>query len=177
MTFSEKGDKIEMTDKSKDDAGSSRNGNIPQYVVETTDVAVIIIDSIYDVNFTFNIVTISSTFWTFVNVDERHKPHVNDIHYNVNEIEKLKAQGIETSGLTVAESAISGRGTMGNTNDWTQTDPADGKVVIAWSVMENYPYEDETTQFMADLRTVQNNLSAKVARKNHRMYCPRAILY
>ena len=81
---------------------------------------------------------------------------MNDIHYNVNEIEKLKAQGIDTSGLTVAESSIASRGTMGNTNDWTQTDPADGKVVIAWSVMENYPYEDETTQFMADLRTVSN---------------------
>ena len=45
---------------------------------------------------------------------------------------------------------------MGNTNDWTQTDPADGKVVIAWSYMEDYPYKDETTQFMADLRTVQD---------------------
>ena len=66
---------------------------------------------------------------------------------------------------------------MGNTNDWTQTDPVDGKVVIAWSVMENYPYEDETTQYMADLRAVQNNLSAIVVRTNHRMDCPPAILY
>ena len=36
-------------------------------------------------------------------------------------------------------------------NDWTQTDPIDGKTVLAWSYMENYPYATETTQFMADL--------------------------
>ena len=70
---------------------------------------------------------------------------------------KIKlCQGIDTSDFIVAESTIAARGTMGNTNDWTQTDPADGKVVIAWSYMEDYPYKDETTQFMADLRTVQN---------------------
>ena len=36
-------------------------------------------------------------------------------------------------------------------NDWTQTDPDDGKIVLAWSYMENYPYATETTQFMEDL--------------------------
>jgi len=36
-------------------------------------------------------------------------------------------------------------------NDWTQTDPIDGKTVLAWSYMENYPYVAETTQFMAEL--------------------------
>ena len=36
-------------------------------------------------------------------------------------------------------------------NDWTQTDPIDGKTVLAWSYMENYPYAAETTQFMAEL--------------------------
>ena len=36
-------------------------------------------------------------------------------------------------------------------NDWTQTDSIDGKIVLAWSYMENYPYVTETTQFMSDL--------------------------
>ena len=73
------------------------------------------------------------------------------------QLSKMKLfQGIDTSEFIIAESSIAQRGTMGNTNDWTQTDPADGKVVIAWSYMEDYPYKDETTQFMADLRTVQD---------------------
>lgn len=46
---------------------------------------------------------------------------------------------------------VLGRGTYGTTNDWTQTDPQDGKIVIAWSAMENYPYEAETTTFMESL--------------------------
>lgn len=33
-------------------------------------------------------------------------------------------------------------------NEWTQIDEGDGKIVIAWSVMEDYPYENETTEFM-----------------------------
>ena len=36
-------------------------------------------------------------------------------------------------------------------NDWTQTDNGDGKIVIAWSVMEDYPYEKETTEFMTSI--------------------------
>ena len=79
----------------------------------------------------------------------------------MNEIQKLKSQGIDTSNFIVAEPSVGPdgprgpRGTLNWTNDWTQTDPSDGKVVIAWSMMEDYPYKDETTQFMAELRTVQ----------------------
>ena len=79
----------------------------------------------------------------------------------MNEIQKLKSQGIDTTNLIVAEPTIGlrgprgRRGTLNWTNDWTQTDPSDGKVVIAWSMMEDYPYKDETTKFMAELRTVQ----------------------
>ena len=79
----------------------------------------------------------------------------------MNEIQKLKSQGIDTSNLIVAEPTIGlrnprgRRGTLNWTNDWIQTDPSDGKVVIAWSMMEDYPYKDETTKFMAELRTVQ----------------------
>ena len=86
---------------------------------------------------------------------------MNDIHYNMNEIQKLKSQGIDTSNLIVAEPTIGlrnprgRRGTLNWTNDWIQTDPSDGKVVIAWSMMEDYPYKDETTKFMAELRNVQ----------------------
>ena len=32
-------------------------------------------------------------FVAILTTDKRHKPHVNDIHYNVNEIEKLQSQG------------------------------------------------------------------------------------
>ena len=48
---------------------------------------------------------------------------------------------------------IIARGTIedGWINDWTQIDEGDGKIVIAWSVMENYPYEKETTEFMTSL--------------------------
>ena len=98
----------------------------------------------------------------FFNVGTRHRPQVNDIHYNINEIEKLKAQGIDTSGFIVAEPTVGGQGSRGPratytetyANEWRQTDPVDGKIVIAWSMMEDYPYKNETTQFMADLRIV-----------------------
>ena len=102
-------------------------------------------------------------FSSFFNVDERHRPQVNDIHYNINEIERLKAQGIDTSGFIVAEPTVDSRrprATYAETyaNEWTQTDPVDGKIVVAWSMMEDYPYQSETTQFMADLRTVQKKV-------------------
>ena len=91
---------------------------------------------------------------------------MNDIHYNINEIERLKAQGIDTSGFIVAEPTVDDRAPRGPratyaetfANEWTQTDPVDGKIVIAWSIMEDYSYKNETTQFMADLRTVQKKV-------------------
>ena len=86
---------------------------------------------------------------------------MNDIHFNVNEIEKLKSQGIDTTNFIVAEpnygtrSGRGPRGTLNWTNDWIQSDPVDGKIVIAWSMMDDYPYKDETTKFMAELRFVK----------------------
>lgn len=85
---------------------------------------------------------------------------MNDIHFNVNEIQKLKSQGIDTTNFLVAEPTYGTRrgrgprGTLNWTNDWIQSDPVDGKIVIAWSMMEDYPYKDETTKFMAELRFV-----------------------
>ena len=85
---------------------------------------------------------------------------MNDIHFNVNEIQKLKSQGIDTTNFVVAEPTYDARrgrgprGTLNWTNDWIQSDPVDGKIVIAWSMMEDYPYKDETTKFMAELRFV-----------------------
>ena len=106
---------------------------------------------------------ILAVFLLFFNLDERHRPQVHDIHYNINEIERLKAQGIDTSSFIVAEPTVGIRGSRGPratytetyANEWRQTDPVDGKIVIAWSMMEDYPYKNETTQFMADLRSVQ----------------------
>ena len=106
---------------------------------------------------------ILAVFLLFFNLDERHRPQVHDIHYNINEIERLKAQGIDTSGFIVAEPTVGGQGSRGPratyaetyANEWRQADPVDGKIVVAWSMMEDYPYKNETTQFMADLRSVQ----------------------
>ena len=92
---------------------------------------------------------------------------MNDIHFNVNEIEKLKSQGIDTTNFIVAEptygtrSGRGPRGTLNWTNDWIQSDPVDGKIVIAWSMMEDYPYKDETTKFMAELRFVNIDFRLK----------------
>ena len=49
---------------------------------------------------------------------------------------------------------IKARGTLEDNNrydEWTQIDEGDDKIVIAWSVMEDYPYENETTEFMASI--------------------------
>ena len=95
---------------------------------------------------------------------------MNDIHYNVNEIQKLQSQGIDTTNLIVAEPSDDARGsrvprgTLKTTNDWIQTDPADGKIVIAWSMMNDYPYKNETTKFMAELRIVLIHLGFKIGK-------------
>ena len=37
-------------------------------------------------------------------------------------------------------------------NEWTEVDPADGKIAIPWAVMEGYPYESEAELAMESLR-------------------------
>ena len=66
---------------------------------------------------------------------------VNDMHFPVELIDDLQSKGVDTSNFTIAEpvSAPGQRGTLVGTiyGEWSQRDE-DGKIVIAWSVEEDY---------------------------------------
>ena len=93
------------------------------------------------------------------------RPEVDDQWYNLNQIKTFEENGIDTSHLHVAYAAYPGpngnwwrtrveRATLDGEfyNEWTEVDPADGKIVIPWAVMDGYPYESKAEQAMESLR-------------------------
>ena len=59
------------------------------------------------------------------------------MHINRGIAAQLESQGVDISNMTIAEEAVPiGRGTHNKqyANEWTVRDPADNKIVIAWTV-------------------------------------------
>ena len=123
----------------------------------------------YKLFFVWSELTIGSDHRTIGEVKFREKPRrktgrrpeVNDQWYNLNQIRIFEDNGIDTSHLHVAYSSLDGnwertrraRATLDGEfyNEWSEVDPADGKIVIPWSVMEGYPYESEAELAMESL--------------------------
>ena len=92
-------------------------------------------------------------------------PEVDDQWYNLHQIKTFEENGIDTSHLHEAYAAYPGpngnwwrtrveRATLDGEfyNEWTEVDPVDGKIVIPWAVMDEYPYESEAELAMDSLR-------------------------
>lgn len=73
------------------------------------------------------------------------------MHINRATAVQLESQGVDTSTLTIADEKVPvGRGTLVDAyaNEWSVRDPADNKIVIAWSVEQGYPWTEKTIQIM-----------------------------
>merc|ERR1712123_557388 len=86
-----------------------------------------------------------------VNVEAPHTKVHECMHINRATAVQLESQGVDTSNLTIADDKVpTGQGSLVDAyaNEWSVRDPADNKIVIAWSVEDNYPWTEKTIAIM-----------------------------